>query len=155
MMIPEKCVKPAFSVLGKEGSTLDGPDFIARLWAEANEHFSEIAPLAAKDQNGTLHGLWGAMSDMSRSFQPWEDEFTRGLYLAGVECIEGAVPPDGWTRWDVPGYEYLRVECTDADTFPELIRYLSENEIPLAGAVHDHTCPSNGKSYLYAPVRKL
>ena len=70
-MTPEKCVKSAFSVLGKAGSTQDGPDFVAQLWAEANAHFSEIEALAATDENGMLRGLWGAMSDMSRSFLHW------------------------------------------------------------------------------------
>lgn len=51
-----------------------------------------------KDENGNISGIWGAMSDFSRSFQPWED-FSKGLYLAGVECNEDAEAPDGWTKW--------------------------------------------------------
>lgn len=35
------------------------------------------------------------MSDFSRSFHPWED-FSKGLYLAGVECSDDAEAPDGW-----------------------------------------------------------
>ena len=34
----EKCVKESFVVIGKEGSTLDGEDFIQRLWVDANTH---------------------------------------------------------------------------------------------------------------------
>ena len=37
---------PAFCVIGKEGSTADGPGFVQRLWEDANGHFSEVEPLA-------------------------------------------------------------------------------------------------------------
>lgn len=47
------------------------------------------------------------MSDLSRSFQPWDDNFTKGLYLAGVEVPDDAEAPDGWVKWTVPGYEYV------------------------------------------------
>ena len=69
---------------------------VCGLWDEANSHFGEIAHLAKKDEDGNISGIWGAMSDFSRSFQPWEG-FQKGLYLAGVECNEDAKAPDGWT----------------------------------------------------------
>ena len=37
-----RCVKESFSVIGKEGSTMDGSGFIQRLWEDANSHFQEI-----------------------------------------------------------------------------------------------------------------
>lgn len=64
----EKGEKEAFSVIGKEGSTLDGEGFISKLWADANSHFEEVEPLAKKDENGSICGIWGAMTDFSRSF---------------------------------------------------------------------------------------
>ena len=91
----------------------------------------------------------------SRSFMPWENDFSRGLYLAGVECNDDAVAPDGWTKWTIPGYEYICVECDGEDTFPRTIEYLKENDIPLAGAVHDFTCPETGKNYMFFPIRRL
>ena len=45
---------PAITVIGKEGSTKDGEDFIARLWNEANSHFGEIAPLTKRNLQGQL-----------------------------------------------------------------------------------------------------
>lgn len=78
----EKCRKESFAVIGKEGSTLDGQGFIQKLWENANTHFNEVQPLAKKDEAGQLLGIWGAMSDLSRSFRPWEDNFSKGLYLA-------------------------------------------------------------------------
>ncbi len=149
-----RIIKSAFAVIGKEGSTDDGPDFIPRLWDDANGHFDEVAPLAKYNEHGRLAGVWGAMSDMNRTFAPWEDGFTRGLYLAGVECLDGAEAPDGWTKWFIPGYEYLTADPA-VHPFPEVIAHLNAQGIPLAGAVHDFTDPATGKSAMYYPIGKL
>lgn len=150
----QRCEKESFVVIGKEGSTSDGAGFIQKLWEDANSHFEEVKHLAKKDENGNIAGIWGAMSDFSRSFHPWED-FGKGLYLAGVECIEDAKAPDGWRKWKIPGYEYIYVECESDDTFAKTIQYLKDKEIPLAGAVHDFTCPQTGKNYMFFPIREL
>ncbi|MDE7253421.1 MAG: GyrI-like domain-containing protein [Acetatifactor sp.] len=149
-----KCVKESFVVIGKEGSTSDGETFVQELWDNANSHFEEVKHLAKKDENGNIVGIWGAMSDFSRSFKPWED-FNKGLYLAGVECVDDAEAPSGWTKWIIPGYEYIYVECENDDTFPKTIQYMKDNNIPLVGAVHDFTCPQTGKNYMFFPIRKL
>ena len=150
----DKVIKKAFVVIGKEGSTLDGEGFIQKLWDDANGHFTEVAHLAKRDENGNLLGIWGAMSDLSHSFQPWEDGFSKGLYLAGVECVDNAEAPDGWTKWMIPGYEYLVVENHDG-AFGDTIRQMNEEGIALVGAVHDYTDPATGKGYLYFPIRKV
>ena len=149
------CTKTSFTVIGKEGSTMDGEGFIARLWADANSHFGEVAALAKKDEQGNLSGIWGAMSDFTRSFLPWENGFSQGLYLAGVECEDTAEAPEGWTKWTIPGYEYVYAECEDGNTFPQMLEYLAENHLTLAGAVHDFTCPETGKNYMFFPIRRL
>lgn len=151
----ERVTKPSFSIIGKEGTTLDGEGFIQKLWADANAHFSEVAPLAKRDANGNVIGIWGAMSDLSGSFLPWQENFSVGKYLAGVECRGDAQAPDGWTKWNVPGFEYLVVRCENENTFPDMIRYLSENGIALVGAIHDFTCPATGENYMFFPIRKL
>lgn len=150
----ENIIKKAFVVIGKEGSTLDGEGFIQKLWDDANGHFAQVAHLAKRDENGNLVGIWGAMSDLSHSFQPWEDGFSKGLYLAGVECVDNAEAPDGWTKWMIPGYEYLVVENHDG-VFRDTIRQMQEEGIALVGAVHDYTDPATGKGYLYFPIRKV
>ena len=99
-------------------------------------------------------GIWGAMSDISRSFKPWEDDFRKGLYLAGVECADNAEAPDGWTKWTIPGYEYIVVE-NHKGAFEETIRQINEEGNSLAGAVHDYTDPATGKGYLYFPIREV
>ena len=95
------------------------------------------------------------MSDASLSFLPWEEDFSRGLYLAGVECTEDAQPPKGWTKWVIPGYEYLVLENEGEESFSQGLRYLQENGLSLMGAVHDFTCPKTGKGHLFFPVRRL
>lgn len=151
----EKCIIDSFTVIGKEGSTKDGDGFIKKLWEDANSHFNEVSHLAKKDDNGNPLGIWGAMSDFSHSFNPWEDEFSQGLYLAGVECINDSEAPVGWTKWVVPGFEYIYVENENNDTFQNVINYLQENNIPLVGAVHDFNCPETGKGYMFFPIRRL
>jgi predicted transcriptional regulator YdeE len=150
----DKCKKASFVVIGKEGSTSDGEGFIQKLWDDANSHFGEVQHLAKKDENGDIAGIWGAMSDFSRSFHPWKD-FCKGLYLAGVECNDDAEAPDGWTKWVVPGYEYIYAERENEDTFSEVIKYLGDNGLQLTGAVHDFTCPQTGKGYMFFPIKKL
>ena len=151
----EKCVKGAVVVIGKEGSTRDGQDFISQLWADANSYFHEVQHLAKKDALGNPVGIWGAMSDFSHSFMPWENNFSEGLYLAGVECDDHAQAPAGWTKWVIPSYEYICVESESGDTFQQVINYMQENHISLVGAVHDFTCPSSGENYMLFPVKKL
>ena len=150
----DKVIKKAFVVIGKEGSTLDGEGFIQKLWDDANGHFAQVAHLAKRDENGNLVGIWGAMSDLSHSFHPWEDGFSKGLYLAGVECVDNAEAPDGWTKWVIPSYEYLVVENHDG-AFRDTIRQMQKEEIALVGAVHDYTDPATGKGYLYFPIKEV
>ena len=147
--------KPAFSVIGKEGSTTVGVDFIQRLWAEANACFDEVSNLAKRDENGIPVGIWGAMTDFSCSFRPWEDGFSRGLYLAGVECEDDAVAPEGWVKWTIPGFEYLRAECTSQTVFADMLEYLKEQGMELAGAVQDFTDPKTGRNYMLFPTKRL
>lgn len=77
------CTKESFAVIGKEGSTSDGENFIGRLWDDVNSHFAEIAHLAKKDEAGNICAIWGAMSDFSRSFLAWEEHFSKGALSGG------------------------------------------------------------------------
>lgn len=151
-----RCVKESFSVIGKEGSTNDGKDFVQKLWQDANSHFQEIEHLAKRDESGNIGGIWGAMSDLSRTFEPWEENFTKGLYLAGAEVQDEAEAPDGWVKWTIPGYEYLYVKCTEENVFSKVIAYMQESGLELAGAVHDFFCPQeNEQGYMFFPIRRL
>lgn len=154
----KRITKEAFSVIGKEGSTNDGPGFIGKLWQAANEGFAEIAPLVKRDASGDLVGLWGLMSDFDRAFRPWEDDFSKGLYLAGAEVMDDATTPAGWVKWTAPASEYLRVKITGdpGEGFRQAMVYLGENGLTLAGAVYDFNAPDeNGQLYMYFPIRRL
>lgn len=155
MRVPEKIEKKSFCVIGLEGSSEQGEDFVQCLWQEANARFAEVAPLALKDAEGNLVGVWGAMTDCTRAFLPWQEGFTKGLYLAGIECGEEAVPPQGWSKWTVPGFVFLRAEHTGPETFGDMLRYLEHNGLSLAGAVQDFTCPATGKNYMLFPIERL
>ena len=149
----ERIVKAEFTVIGMEGSTRDGEGFIAKLWDAANARFGEIAQLCKHDESGAFVGFWGAMSDFSRSFKPWDD-FANGLYLAGAECEDGAEPPEGWTKWVLPGLEYLRFPQEEY-TFDQAVTYVKESGHTFAGAAHDFIDPSTGKGYICIPIRRL
>ena len=93
------------------------------------------------------------MSDMTHSFHPWEEHFTKGLYLAGIEVSHDTVVPDGWSKWHSPAYEYI-IAPAGPDAFPKAIAYLAENGLELVGAAYDLTIPGEG-SYTYLPIKKL
>lgn len=148
----EKVHKESFCVIGKAGATWDGAGFVQKLWQEANSHFGEVADLAAKDANGNMLGFWGVMTDVNRKFLPWEDDFSKGLYMAGVEVRDDVSAPAGWEKWTVPAFEYLRVKVEEPDTFVKMIRYMNENGIALVGAVQDFTDPATQQSYMLFPI---
>ena len=144
---------PSFCVIGMSGSTDDSADFIARLWDVANSRFGEVAQLAKCDANGAP-AVWGLMSDMSMSFRPWEDGFTRGRYLAGVEVAPDAPVPDGWDRWVSPAYEYVVAPADGPDAFPRAIEHLAQQGLTLAGAAYDRIVPGAG-SFIYLPIKNI
>jgi len=146
--------KAPFTVIGKLGSTEDGDGFVARLWEDANGHFNEVASLAKKDAEGRIVGVWGAMSDFSLAFAPWED-FCHGLYLAGVECTDDAEAPEGWTRWRVPGFEFFGVENDGKTSFSDALGLLLEQGLSLAAAAQDFSDPVTGKSFFLFPIHRV
>ena len=152
---PRRETLSSFWVMGREGSTAEGDGFIQRLWSEAQACFADIEPLVVKDAQGRPAGIWGCMSSMDRSFAPWEAGFTRGLYLAGAQCPAQAQPPQGWTRWQVPGFEYLVFPGGGPEAFSLAMAYLRGNGLSLCGAQQDHTDPATGCNEMYFPIRRL
>jgi len=148
------CKKESFSVIGRLGSTKDGEGFIQHLWQEANSRFGEVSHLAKRDDSGNFSGFWGLMSDEGMNFRPWEDNFSRGLYLAGVEVEDTAQAPEGWAKWTSPAYEYLVAEA-GPQAFSQTLEYIKENGMELIGAVYDFTDPTTGENYQYFPIRRL
>ncbi len=146
--------KESFSVIGKLGSTEDGEGFIGKLWQSANDGFEEVAPLAKKTESGGFAGFWGLMSDCEMRFLPWENGFTKGLYLAGVEVEEQAEAPSGWVKWTSPAYEYLVAE-SGPEAFTRALEEIEKRGLQLVGAVYDYTDPQTGKNYQYFPIRRL
>lgn len=131
-------------------------NIVKELWNGAISHFSEVAGLGMKNPDGSYVGFWGAMSDESKSFQPWTEGFSRGLYLAGVEVDKDVSAPAGWTKWTMPARTYLVVDVsmeTYAETFAKVMNeMLPEMNFSLGGAVCDFTEPATGRNRLFFPI---
>lgn len=94
------------------------------------------------------------MTDFSHSYKPWENGFSEGKYLAGAESYDDAIAPEGWTKWIIPGFVYLKAE-NEENLFPNMLSYLDENGFALAGAVHDFTDVKTEKNYMLFPIERL
>ena len=153
---------PEIAIIGKEGLCTADKNIVSELWAEANSRFGEVAELGMKEKEGpragAYVGFWGAMSDETGSFMPWTDNFTRGLYLAGVEVGMDARAPEGWTRWVMPARTYLVTDVGPGrygEIFSEMIgRIIPGQGLKLSGAVCDYTEPATGINRLFFPVSK-
>ena len=152
------CELPAFSVIGLEGRAEPGFNPAAALWERANARFGEVEALALRDENGVPVGVWGAMSDLSRSFLPWADGFSRGLYLAGVQVSDSTHAPEGWTKWTLPAFACLRVKAEGdyAAAFRAGLDELARRGLSLTGAVQECQRPAEGgQLYLFFPFKRL
>ena len=154
----EYVYKEKFSVLGKLGQgAAESPwSWIKPLWDEANGHFSEIEPLAVKE-NGKV-SIWGIMSDFSENFLRWDEN--GGKYLACCEVNSETAAPDGWIKWNVPSQTYIVAGCNQEEylsVFNNIINeYIPNNNLKLVGAVHEHY-PEPGNPdlvELYFPIAK-
>src|SRR5574344_194007 len=119
----EKITLSSFCVLGHETSSADGEGFVKKAWQLSHDDFAVVAPLAKKENDGTIKGFWGLMSDFSRSFKPWENDFKEGLYLAGVEVDSDVSVPPGWTKWIAPARTYIVVKV-DPKNYESSFKYM-------------------------------
>lgn len=152
------CELPSVAVIGIEGRAEQGHNPAPALWQTTSARFGEVEALALRDENGVPVGLWGAMSDLSRSFLPWEDGFSRGLYLAGVQVSSDAQPGEGWTKWTLPAFACLRVKAEGdyAAAFQAGLDELARRGLSLAGAVQECQRPAEGgQLYLFFPFKRL
>lgn len=144
---------PKIAIVGKEGLCTKERNAVRDLWQQANSDFSEIADLGMKNADGSFVGFWGAMSDETLPFLPWTDDFSRGLYFAGIEVNADAAAPAGWVKWVMPARKYLVTEV-HPDRYEETFRNVINHLIPelgmkLAGAVCDFTEPATGQNKLF------
>ena len=147
---------PEIAVIGKEGLCTKEKNVVQELWRQANSNFNDVADIAMKNEDESYVGFWGAMSDETMSFLPWTDDFSRGLYLAGVEVYQDTPVPEGWAKWIMPARKYI-VTDVDPKSYGETFRNVIFSLIPelgmkLAGAVCDFTEPASGQNKLFFPV---
>ncbi|MCI1244767.1 MAG: DUF3795 domain-containing protein [Bacilli bacterium] len=152
--------KKAFAVIGKEGSTEDGEGFIPRLYEAAEKGFGAIKSFVRRGEDGLPEGMYGLMSDFSRSYKPWEDHFSKGLYLAGYET-NGPVRnvPEGWAVWNVKEQDYIFVRLEKGDKYEKVFNDFIDYYIPLemktlSGAVFDYSLANRGERCLLFPVKE-
>lgn len=150
---------PETAVIGREGLCTAQENLCGQLWEEANARFEEVAALGKRTESGAYTGFWGAMSDETRSFRPWTEHFSRGLYLAGIETEKEAEAPEGWTKWILPARRYLVAEVRP-EIYGEVFTGVLEKVLPkrglkLCGAVCDFTDPVTGRNELLFPVEEL
>lgn len=148
---------PEITIIGKVGLCTKGNNIVSSLWKDANDHFQEIAKLGKKDETNCYAGFWGAMSDINMHFLPWEDDFSTGYYLAGLESIYDSPVPKGWTKWVLPARKYI-IEEVDPTNYQKVFHDTIFHTIPslnlkLIGAICDYTNPKTNKNYLYFPVK--
>lgn len=153
-------VKRKFTVIGKmgEGLAAEGAVWIPPLWKEANRNFDEISQLAKLNSDGSMVGIWGAMSDLDEKFERWKKE---GKYLAGCEVLDDAEAPNDWVKWVIPSFKYVVVKCNQ-NSYQEIFNYIIEDYLPnhaysLVGAVHEFYDPkdNNGDLSLFFPIEKV
>ena len=147
---------PQIAIIGQEGFCTKEKNEVRNLWKQANLRFSDVADIGMKHADGSYVGFRGAMSDETMSFMPWTDDFSRGLYLAGIEVYEDTPVPAGWVKWIMPARKYLVTEV-DLESYEETIQNVINHLIPelgmkLAGAVCDFTEPTTGQNKLFFPV---
>ena len=148
---------PQIAIIGKEGLCTKEKNVVQDLWHQVNSNFFDIADIGMKNTDGSYVGIWGAMSDETMSFMPWTDDFSRGLYLAGIVVYEDTPVPEGWVKWVMPARKYLVTEI-HTENYGEIFGYVIKSLIPelgmkLAGAVCDFTEPASGQNKLFFPVK--
>ena len=148
---------PQIAIIGKEGLCTKEKNVVQDLWHQVNSNFFDIADIGMKNTDGSYVGIWGAMSDETMSFMPWTDDFSRGLYLAGIEVYEDTPVPEGWVKWVMPARKYLVTEI-HTENYGEIFGYVIKSLIPelgmkLAGAVCDFTEPASGQNKLFFSVK--
>lgn len=102
------------------------------------------------------------MSSFKSDLSPLENNFSEGLYLYGVECnpsLEAKDIPFGWTKWDVPSRNYVKVVVDDLKNYLNIFRshvyfLLPYNGLALSGAAFDYHDNKENKDYIYFPVEK-
>ncbi len=151
----KRCRKEAFTVIGKQGTTRDGEDFVNVLWKKANEGMDQIASLVKRDRMGAPVGFWGIRSSLTVPLNEWENG--EGLYLAGLEVEDGSFAPLGWTKWELPASSYVSVEVEDSieKAVSAVKDYAEKNELIIKGAYYEYmNVFLPGKLLLFFPVKE-
>lgn len=154
MIEVKECTFEPFCVIGLVGEASAGS---RTLWLQMNKRGKELMPMARRDDDGEIMGSWGLTTVDTLSFRlPTNDE-PHLLYMAGLEVEDTAHPPKGFTKWIVPGSDYIYavVENKKRETINALLYYAEQHKLQITGYPQEFMPPNaNGTMYLFVPVQK-
>lgn len=112
----------SFSLIGKEGT----PKEVEHLWNEAENHIKEVNGHIIIDSFGPSY--WGVNGDKS--------------FFAGFEMKNIIKAPEGWSRKEIGGGEYLVHYPSDDEEFLDSLKLMKKEadslNRPLIGDPLDH-----------------
>lgn len=158
MIEVQECTFEPFCVIGlvAEADKTNG------LWTKMNKLGEELMPLARRDDDGDIMGAWGLTTEDTLSFRLPKKDDPHLLYMAGLEVEDTAHPPKGFTKWIVPGsdYIYALVEKSKRETLNALLQYAEAKDIEIIGYPQEFMPPmangtpsAQGTMYLFLPVK--
>lgn len=153
MIEVQECTFEPFCVIGLVTETGNGSN---GLWTKMNQMGKQLMPLAKRDDDGDIMGAWGLTTEDDLSFRLSEKEEPRLLYMAGLEVKDTARAPKGFTKWVVPGSDYIYgvIENSRKETLNALLQYAEAKDIEITGYPQEFMPPnSNGTMYLFLPVK--
>ncbi len=152
----KECTMEPFAVIGLVKTDSGLYDTNAALWQELNQRGGEIRSLARLDEDGEPMGAWGLLNNDRLSFRLTKDPKAKILYMAGLEVEDTARAPKGFTKWIVPGGDYLYapVEESKLSTLGRILAYAKDNDWEPNGYPYDFMPPGSREMYVFFPVQK-
>lgn len=158
MIKVEECTFEPFCVIGlvAEADKTNG------IWTKMNKLGGELMPMARRDEDGDIMGAWGLTTEDTLSFKLSQKDNPRLLYMAGLEVEDTAHPPKGFTKWIVPGSDYIYgvVQNSKKETLNALLQYAEAHELEITGYPQEFMPPmangqpsAQGTMYLFLPVK--
>lgn len=159
MIKVQECTFEPFCVIGL---VVEAGKANNALWTRMNKQGGELMPLARRDDDGDIMGAWGLTTEDTLSFRLPKKDDPHLLYMAGLEVEDTAHPPKGFTKWIVPGsdYIYALVEKSKQETLNALLQYAEAKDIEIIGYPQEFMPPmangtpsAHGTMYLFLPVK--
>ncbi len=159
MIEVKECTFEPFCVIGLVGEAGKGS---GALWTKMNKSGKQLMPLARRDDDGDIMGAWGLTTEDTLSFRLPKKDDPHLLYMAGLEVEDTAHPPVGFTKWIVPGSDYIYglVQNSKKETLDALLQYAEAKDLEIIGYPQEFMPPqtvgasgTQNTMYLFVPVK--